>query len=89
MFDSAILRKPFVKRGKTDAADAEAICEAVMRRLATIPGVAAIIAASIKALVAHKSASFLISPSHRGLHQGQRSKAALKGRTYDRTVPTW
>src|SRR5450756_2241927 len=32
---------------------------------------------------------FLISHSHRGLHQGQRSKAALTGRTYDRTVPTW
>lgn len=30
----------------------------------------------------------LISHSHRGPHRGQRSKAALKGRTYDRTVPT-
>ena len=29
----------------------------------------------------------LISHSLRGLHQGQRSATALKGRTYDRTVP--
>jgi len=29
----------------------------------------------------------LISPSHREFHQGQRSMTALKGRTYDRTVP--
>lgn len=32
---------------------------------------------------------FLISPTHRGLHQGQRSKTALTGRTYDRIVPEW
>ena len=31
---------------------------------------------------------FLISHLHRGLHRGQRSMTAQKGRTYDRTAPS-
>ena len=50
--------KPYVKRGKTDAADAEAICEAVRRP--TMRFVPVKSAARQAALLDHKSREFLV-----------------------------
>ena len=50
--------KPYVKRGKTDAADAEAICEAVTRpsmRFVPVKG-----EADSAALVLHRARDFLV-----------------------------
>jgi len=72
--------KPFVKRGKTDAADAEAISEAVARKsMRFVPiksaeqQAASMVLKTRALLVSQKTQAINALRAHRGSHRGQRS----------------
>jgi hypothetical protein len=72
--------KPYIKRGKNDAADAAAICEAMSR-----PNMRFVAVKSEDQQA--KARPLDREPRVVGLHQGPRTHSAPPGRTYDRRPP--